>query len=183
MTLVIDSHPILYAVAMAMVAAFFIGLTLFLLVLGARNWRRATREKQRFEARRQTIIMSVSSIFIIAFTAMSWIAADPHTVVLSEDAMELRYLLSSRRIPYSEIRRIEFGMHRDRGFRAVERQSVTLRTADASFDVTSEVHPPSRLTVRKLFEELTRRVPGATVPPESKATWERARDQAAKRGY
>ena len=183
MTLVIDPHPILYAAAMAMTGVFFIGLSLFLVVHGARGWRRATREKQFLEARRQTIVMSVCSIFLIAFTVASWLGADPHTVVLGEDAMELRYVWSTRAIPYSGIRRIEFGMHRNRGFRGTERQSVTIGTTDASFDVWSEVTPDSRLTVRTLFDELTRRVSGAMVPPESKATWERARDQAAKRGY
>ena len=68
--------------------------------------------------------MALCSLFFIAFTVMGWLNAHPHTVVLGDDAMELRYVWSSREIPYGEIRRIEFGVRRNRG---VERHYVVLR--------------------------------------------------------
>jgi len=124
MTLVIDPHPLLYAVVMAMAAVFFIGMSLFVAAYYGRRWRRATERWKRFEARYRTITMALCSLFFIAFTVMGWLNAHPHTVVLGDDAMELRYVWSSREIPYGEIRRIEFGVRRNRG---VERHYVVLR--------------------------------------------------------
>jgi hypothetical protein len=157
MTIVIDHHPVLSAVAASVSMAFFIGVSCWLVAHSVRS----VRAKKAAKLDRGNVVVGVLGALLFGGLAVFWWRSwSPWAVELAGDAVELKYLLSTRRIEYAELERVEFELNR--AGRRHERSILRLSSGGHVYRLTHAPEPYGDLAerpVRRIFDQLVTRVP------------------------
>jgi hypothetical protein len=156
MTIVLDKFSVLSAVVASSSVAMFVGLSIWLSVYSLRNLRTQTRRI----AVPNAIVGVVSAILCMMFGVWWWHDWSPWAVTISDNAVELKYLLSTQRIELTEVEHVDFELvHLRRG----RERSIVRLTADGRvYQVTQDPEPTGELPtrpVRQVFDQLAARLP------------------------
>lgn len=156
-TIVLSAHPVLFALVGSGFTLLFIGGSLWLAAQsrgkdGApRNWYHA-------------VVGLMGALLFGTIGVWWWQDWSPHAVEFGDDAIELKYLFSIRRIPYNELERVEFEWAKLR--RGRERTTLRLSAHGRVDKLTMDPEPYVDLAerpVRRAFDELAKRVPAHIV--------------------
>lgn len=158
MRIILDEHPVLAAVG----ASSMIGFSLVLCAwLAAHGLRKSRAKNASGPDRRGVRVGTVGLVLFIAFGVWWWFDWSPWAVELTDNAVELKYLLSTRRIEYADVEGVEFKLEkRRRGHR--ERSIVRLSAGGRVYKLTQDPKPfgdLARRPVRQVFDQLANRLP------------------------
>jgi hypothetical protein len=161
MTIVVDGHPVLSAVVASGVVAMLLAGSVWLAAYSL--WDR--RSMAKGGGVRGVVVGVVGTALWLLFGVGWWHGWSPWAVELTDDAVELKYLLSTRRIELTDLERVEFELV-EAGGRGRERSILRLSAGGRVYQVTQDPEPAGELAtrpVRRVFDELAARVPPRVV--------------------
>ena len=156
MMIVIDRHPVLSAVVATVVMVMFIVGSVWLAAYSLQNVR---SKKSRADVR-YAVVGVVGTIFWLVFAAWWWRDWSPWAVEITDNAVVLRYLLSTQQIELTDVERVEFELVRPG--RRYERSILRLSSGGHGYQITQDPEPPGELAtrpVRQVFDQLAVRLP------------------------
>lgn len=158
--IVIDGWPVFSAAAASLVMAMFVGVSAGLAIYSLRS----PRSRRRPEGRRGAAVGVASAALWLLFAAWWWRDWPPSAVELTDDAVELEYLLSTERIALADVDRVEFKL--EEAGRRHERSILRLSSGGRIHTIAQHPEPSGALSkraTRQLFDHLAKRLPPQTV--------------------
>lgn len=157
MTIVIEGHPLLSAVVASVAVVMFVAGSVWLAGYSLRK----RRSKQDRNNVRNAVIGVAGTVFWLVLGASWWWDWSPWAVELSDNAVELKYLLSTQRIELAKLERVEFELVPADG-RWRERSIVRLSAGGRVYQLTQDPEPTGELAtrpIRRIFDQLKARLP------------------------